>query len=717
MRNTCVLGLLVLCAFGLFGETVIAQDPRLKADLERSFESFEVVRPTSIWSDGTLESIRVHADGRRHDIRIWPNDMFAQGYFAESTTSLGKISIPRPIVNTYQGVIEGIERSEVRLTVTGMMVEGFFEIGSDRFFIEPAARFSDHAAAGEYVVYREEDAVEGNNFYCASEMLHRLKMGQSFLDLEQQDSSISASRNLEIATDADLQYVNIFGGAAQANSNIVSILNMVEGTFASELDIEITITYQHAWSSADPFAGATSSDVLMNFMSHWNANFPRNSYPRDTGHLFSGKSYVQSAGIAFMGSVCYFPDFAYGVSGYVSWAPGKYLIPAHELGHNLGADHAEVAQGCGNTLMNAFLSTGTPLSFCQFSRNQIGTFVSQYGSCLLNGAGGGPTPTPTPSPIPTPTPTPVPTPTPTPTPTPAPTPTPTPIPTPTPTPVPTPTPAPTPTPQVRTRFDFDADGRADLVVFRPSNGTWYMNRTASGFYTQVFGQNGDVPVAADYDGDGKADPAVFRNGTWYRISTAAMTYDVVQFGVSGDIPRPADFNGDGRADIAVFRPSTGQWFWVPSGTGGLHVANFGQNGDRPMPGDYDGDGRADLAVFRPSNGTWYRLDSSGFFTVTQFGVNGDIPVSADFDGDGRLDHAVWRPSNGNWYILGSNSFSVVNFGVSGDIPTPADFDGDRITDIAVFRPSNGTWYRIASRNKNFEVIQYGQPGDIPAPAL
>ncbi|MEQ1645491.1 MAG: VCBS repeat-containing protein, partial [Pyrinomonadaceae bacterium] len=78
------------------------------------------------------------------------------------------------------------------------------------------------------------------------------------------------------------------------------------------------------------------------------------------------------------------------------------------------------------------------------------------------------------------------------------------------------------------RADFDGDGRTDLSIFRPTDGTWWMNRSVAGIKAQNWGLNGDVPVPGDYDADGKTDVAVWRpndpNGsTFYVFNSATNT--------------------------------------------------------------------------------------------------------------------------------------------------------------------------------------------------
>jgi len=297
--------------------------------------------------------------------------------------------------------------------------------------------------------------------------------------------------------------------------------------------------------------------------------------------------------------------------------------------------------------------------------------------------------------------------------------------------------------------DYDGDGVRDLAVWRPHEGMWYIIPSSGSlnlksrqfklldgttYYAVQLGLNGDIPVPGYYDKDSLADMAVWRprDGRWYVLPSTgdfqlkqggALTspdgnpYFLREFGNNSQIPVPADYDGDRLTDLGLWEPRNGKWSILTTsgaspakfvtetardGTRFHTLSNFGRSGDIPVVGQYDNDIKADIAIWRPSSGIWNVLPSTGqnlAWTNKQnpagfpaygtywraFGQSNAVPVPADFDGDGVWDPAVWEPNRGNWHILATTKsipFStnntkrledgmtefIVQLGLPGDIP-------------------------------------------------
>ena len=79
-------------------------------------------------------------------------------------------------------------------------------------------------------------------------------------------NGVPVSFSVELATEADFEYVIALGGSNNANNEILNILNQVEGLYQSELGLTFEVVFQHTWNTAsDPYISTAPSAMLQEF--------------------------------------------------------------------------------------------------------------------------------------------------------------------------------------------------------------------------------------------------------------------------------------------------------------------------------------------------------------------------------------------------------------------------------------------------------------------
>ena len=134
--------------------------------------------------------------------------------------------------------------------------------------------------------------------------------------------------------------------------------------------------------------------------------------------------------------------------------------------------------------------------------------------------------------------------------------------------------------------DMTGDGKADIFAYNQNTNIatiqTYVGGSEVGPRRSVqFGIAGDEFVAADFDGDGKGDLTVFRpsDGTWWWMRSSDNVIQAQTFGTTGDVPVPADYDGDGKTDIAIWRSGSQSYFWVYGSQDGVFALPWGTSGD------------------------------------------------------------------------------------------------------------------------------------------
>jgi Metallo-peptidase family M12/Calx-beta domain/Reprolysin family propeptide len=389
-----ILTLLVSAALStpenFFSSSSASSLPVLQQQLQGRLRKYDI---THLNTERAAEAVRnsgrlsITTSSRTFDLELVQNDLRAPNYRAEEVVDGGLTrDLPVSPIRTYKGKVTGMPGTDARFTIDDSTLEGMIVTPDDWYFVERARNYSATADDEEYLVYKASDVITDGNLACGTTLNEKIDHSlKQFSGVRPE--IVSPQRVVELATEADFEYVDALGGSNAANNQILSIMNQVQGIYQTQVGLTFTVVYQHTWAtSQDPYdTNGPASPMLQEFTDYWNGNLT--SIHRDVTHLWTGRS-MDAAGIAWLGVVCGAPTFSYGMSIRTSQSIFRVAIPAHEMGHNLGASHSDGTAACDNTIMQSVATSSTSLNFCQLSIDQITNYVNSYNSCLAISSGG-----------------------------------------------------------------------------------------------------------------------------------------------------------------------------------------------------------------------------------------------------------------------------------------------------------------------------------------
>ena len=392
------LPVLILAGLGIWvsPHQVLTRTSEVSRALSQVLSSYEVIRlePGEIERQvRTTGELRLRFDETDFYFNLEPHNMRTPNYRAVETGPGGvRRTLPPQPVHTFKGVLAGREDTQGRFNLTDGGVEGVVYAPEGWVYLEPLQNYLPGAPAGELVVYRQPDIKPREALQCGESLPQRLQRGVDRVEARVHRAT-HTSYVVDVATEADYEYVRALGGSTEANREIEGILNLVDGVYQDELLLRLRIGFQNTWDTPnDPYTATNVLDLLDEFESYWNANYAAER-DYDLAHLWTGTDHDVHRGVAYQSVVCAVRSKSYGLSKHNHVGRGllaKYITAAHEIGHNLGATHPirygsayTPSEGaCSTSIMWPSTVQGSGLTFCRLSREEIEEYLSGNNHCL-----------------------------------------------------------------------------------------------------------------------------------------------------------------------------------------------------------------------------------------------------------------------------------------------------------------------------------------------
>jgi len=315
--------------------------------------------------------LRFEALGRSFDLNLVPNDRLLAA-MPEKAAFAG--------VYAYRGHLANNPDSWVRIVMYEGMPRGLIWDGETMYAIE--APGDSAVEISSPVIYRVSDLnIVPGTMTCGTTSLAG-NAAQAFATMEKElgaasTQALGAVEEITMGVLTDALFTNAKGGEAGAAAAVTARFSNIDGWFSEQVGIQINVQSIDTFDDTnDPFGDTLDTRTLLDEVSDYRDRTPALSNLGLT-HLYTGRNFdTSTVGIAWRGLLCdsyYSAALSEGRIGLLT----DSLIAAHEIGHNLGAEHDGEAGGSCPNEPETFIMAPSVSSSQQFSACSIGVMQAE----------------------------------------------------------------------------------------------------------------------------------------------------------------------------------------------------------------------------------------------------------------------------------------------------------------------------------------------------
>jgi MYXO-CTERM domain-containing protein len=339
---------------------------------------------------GTQRVVKFRSLGREFTLELVPNHELFDPKLVVVRNGMRLTAQEAGLETPLRGSVEGDPKSWVRARAQGDGVEGLVFTDHQLYEIRPhnENRFDlrmGRADIGDYV-----ENPTGNEAHCG------VIESNPLVDTPPPaDDDLLAQQGcmwIGIHVIADYTFAGKTGGASGAENEMATRMNEIDGIYRADINraFRIEEVTSHD-TSGGPGYNAPGLDInsQLGQLRTWKQT---NDPQRGLVHLFAGRVTSGAVGLAYLPGICSAASGA-GVSNYLGTSRSSTICPAHEIGHNFGANH----DGQGAPYIMAPSVNRTATTFSDTSKSQMNSAYAALGSqsrpncftpCGAAGAGG-----------------------------------------------------------------------------------------------------------------------------------------------------------------------------------------------------------------------------------------------------------------------------------------------------------------------------------------